>query len=226
MMKKAIFILLLALAFVLPSKVGAAAESTLSFSPSDTTPTVGDTFTVNVNINSGTNEVTGVELHLTFDESKIEAQSITEGTFFTNPNTTTPSISNTNGTISYTLLVPPGGTGVTGTGTVAVITFKAIAAGNVSLTFSSQTLVTAAGESGVNVLASSPSKTITVGASTSSTATPTATPTSSPSSTTSGTGGTSTTTTTLPDAGVSFPTLIGAALGLLLLIPSLIFLLK
>ncbi len=207
-----LLVLAVLVAFPLARTSFAAADTTLSFSPSDTTPSVGDQFSVNVNINTGVNAVIGVELHLSFPVSKLKAISVAKGSFFTSADPVGPTISNTLGTIDYSLLVPPSGSGKSGTGTVAVITFEALGSGSASISFDSDTLVAATGESGQNVLESSPSTTLTIGASasTSSGSSQASTSSSSSSGSNSSSGGSGA---TLPDAGTIWPTILLISVG-------------
>jgi hypothetical protein len=206
------------------SPIKAAPDTSLSFQPSTLTPTVGDSFTVPILIDTGTNEVIGAELYINFDSSRLSASSISAGSFFTDPEAISPVISNTNGTISYTLYLSPQSQAETGQGTLATITFKALSAGSANISFSSDTIIGAINEGGVNALASSPSKTITVQTSSSSgtggTSTSTTSNTTTSTSSTTSSNGTSTQTTTLPETGFSLPTLIMLLSGGLILLVS------
>jgi hypothetical protein len=113
----------------------------LSLIPNKNDPSVDETFTVSANINTGTNEVSGVELHLTFDESKLEATGATNSSFFVAPQSIGPSIDNNNGTLTYTVYLEPGSTKRQGQGTVAVFTFRTKSAGNTTIALSSETNV-------------------------------------------------------------------------------------
>lgn len=223
----------------------AAPSSTLTLVPSKTNPNVDETFTVSANINTGTNQILAVEMHMTFDETKVEALGASNSTFFPNPKNVGPSIDNNNGTITYTVYIDPGTAARQGQGTVGVFTFKAKSAGNTTIALSSDTNVGAndsSGDLGTNVLTGSSPAVLTIQASTQPTATPTAAPTS-------GTGATSTPTKTptpttvgnvsaatntptgissssftntptpvtqLPDSGISIPTVFGFGIGALI----------
>jgi len=158
----------------------AAPSSSLSLIPSNGSPDVDDTFTVSANINTGANQVVATELHVTFDETKVEAVGATNGTFFTNPKTIGPSIDNNNGTLSYTIYMDPGATPRQGEGTVAVLTFKAKAAGNTTVALSSDTLVGAGSggdpnDLGANVLTGTTPAVLTIASDNEPTATVTPT---------------------------------------------------
>ena len=57
----------------------AAPASTLSLSPSTTTKKVGDTFTVEVKIDTGTNQVGVIQLRIVYDPAKLQGVDITNG---------------------------------------------------------------------------------------------------------------------------------------------------
>lgn len=153
----------------------AAPSSSLTLAPSKTDPAIDETFTVSANINTGTNQVYGAELHLSFDETKVEAVGSAISTFFTSPKSIGPSIDNNNGTMTYTVYLDPTSTPVQGQGTVAVFTFKAKSSGNTTISLTSESAVTASGETGVNVLTGSTPAVLTIQGGTTSTPTPTVT---------------------------------------------------
>lgn len=100
----------------------AAAATILSFSPASLTIAPNQTFTLNILINTGTNRVTAAEIQVTFDNTKLQAQSISPGSFLTTvllPGT----IDQARGKASITL-----GSGTTpqqGSSTLVTLTFKA-----------------------------------------------------------------------------------------------------
>jgi len=229
----------------------AAPSSTLTLVPNKTTPSVDETFTVSANINTGSNQIVAVELHATFDETKVEAIGATNSTFFVSPKNIGPSIDNNNGTLTYTIYMDPGATPRQGEGTVADLTFKAKSAGNTTIALSSDTLVGANSSSGTedlgaNVLTGSTPAILTIQGSAQATATPTptgaptsgnatTTPTHTPTPTTSSAGNVSaatntptrvaavpTTATELPDSGVSLPTVFGLGVGMLVIVGSVL----
>ena len=62
----------------------AAPATTLSLSPSSLNKKVGETFSVEVLIDTAANQVISSEIYLTFDPTKLEAQTITNGALFPN----------------------------------------------------------------------------------------------------------------------------------------------
>lgn len=88
-----------------------------------------------VNINSGSNKVTGVQFEVAYDPAVVANVKVSSGTFFTNPITLINTIDATNGRAFYALAVSPTGNPVTGTGTVAVITYSLLPSAAKSTTF-------------------------------------------------------------------------------------------
>ncbi len=210
----------------------AAPSSSLTLTPSKTNPKIDETFTVSANIQTGSNQVYGVEMHVTFDASKVEAIGASNSTFFTNPKNIGPSIDNTSGTLTYTVYLDPNSTPRQGQGSVAVFTFKGKSAGNTTIGLSSETAVTSTGDLGQNVLTGTNPAVLTIESSAQATSTPTPTtssnsptPTSLVSATptsTSGFGNTATPTplTVLPDTAGPLPTMFAATIGILLVVAS------
>ncbi len=99
----------------------AAPATALSFNPTTITKPVDEQFAVNVDINTGTNNVTAVKVVVTFDSTKLEATSITNGALA--PKITASGIVGA-GTASITVAANSTTSPITGTGTIAVIRFK------------------------------------------------------------------------------------------------------
>lgn len=140
----------------------AAPATTLSLAPASLTKKIDDTFSLEVTLDSGENQIVAAELHLTFDPTKLEVQSITNGPLFPN---ILASGTIENGAVSIAVGAADAKQPVTGTGTVAVIKMKAIAATDVptSIKFSPNTFVGGLGEGASNVLVGSTPATITIG---------------------------------------------------------------
>lgn len=100
----------------------AAPATTLSFSPASLIVAPNQTFTLNILINTDTNQVTATEVRVAFDNTKLQAQSLTAGTFL--PVVLLPgSIDQTQGKASITL-----GSGTSpkqGSGILATMVFRA-----------------------------------------------------------------------------------------------------
>lgn len=164
----------------------AAPATTLTLAPATVTKKVGDTFSLEVRIDTAENQVLAAELYLVFDPEKLEAQSITNGALF--PNILSSGVVD-RGTASITVGANSNASPVTGVGTAAVIRLKTLAptAVPISVRFASNTFVGALGEASSNVLIGTTPTTITItgaenGSNTTQTTTQT-TPTPSPSPT-------------------------------------------
>jgi hypothetical protein len=120
---------------------------TMGASPG-TTINNGDQVTVNLNIDTTSSKADGAELHLKFDQTKLQAQSFTVGSFM-GSTLVSPTYDNGAGTATVTV-----GTGLSGaasgTGTLATIVFKATSSGSVSLSYESNTQTTYAGNNNLN----------------------------------------------------------------------------
>lgn len=162
----------------------ATPATTLAFDPPSIDKTVGDTFTINVTINTGTNSVTGAELHIQYDTSKLKAVNIRAA-----DNAFLP-ITLVDGTVGNGLALITLGSQPTlpktGTGVLATVTFQALAP-----TAGAKTLISFTGETRVagltggtieasNVLATQPAPaSVGISAQTTPTPTPSSTPTPS-----------------------------------------------
>lgn len=140
----------------------AAPATTLSLSPATVSKAVGEEFTLEVKMNTATNQIVAVELNLLFDPTKLQAEWIHNGTMF--PNILSSGTVG-NGTASIAVGATNTITPVTGIGTVATVKFKALAATTspISVRFSQDTFVGALGEGQVNALTSTAPATITIG---------------------------------------------------------------
>ncbi len=151
----------------------AAPATTLAVTPATTAKKAGDTFTMEIAIDTGENQVVAAELHVTFDPTKLEAQSINNGTLFSN---ILASGTIEAGSASITVGAANAKEPVKGTGTVAVVRFKAVAKTDspTAVKLASNTFVGGLGEGATNVLVGTTPATVTI---TESQTTPTATPT-------------------------------------------------
>ena len=138
------------------------ADTTLSISPSTSTRTIGEQFNISVNINTGINEVVGVELYMSFNPSVITVVDIVPGGFLLNPVTTVKQVNNTTGKISYVLHIPPSQAAQKGTGSLAVITFRALNTGTANITFDTTSIVGAINTGAKNALKSTLGGSVTV----------------------------------------------------------------
>ena len=205
----------------------AAPATTLSLIPSTLSKNVGDEFTLDVRMDTASNQIIAVQLKVTYDATKLEAEWIHNGTMFPN---ILSSGTVQNGVVSIALGATNTTTPITGTGTVATIKFKALAptTGPISIRFDQQeTFVGALNEGSTNALQSSIPATVTIAGSSSSlsgttisptptialsgTLTPTLTPTPESSDSASPSAVTITTPVTNERVGTDLPTIEGIA---------------
>lgn len=140
----------------------AAPATTLSLVPATVTKSVGDEFTLDVRMDTATNQIIAVQLKVTYDATKLEAEWIHNGTMFPN---ILSSGTVQNGVVTIALGATNTTTPITGTGTVATIKFKALASttGPISVRFDQQeTFVGALNEGSTNALTGSIPATVTI----------------------------------------------------------------
>lgn len=162
-MKKIVFfIILIIILFAVPITIylvgqqqelrsRAAPATVLALNPSTMNKTKGDVFSFDVQIDTSGNNVAMAELHLTYDATKLEAASITNGPL-------APKIAASGvvggGTASITVRAESTTQPIKGTGTIAVIRFRAIGVTDspTQIKFDTKTYVSGLGESNPNVL--------------------------------------------------------------------------
>lgn len=128
-----------------------AAGSSVSVSPQTITATsVGDTFTINIIVDSAGNEIYGAQYELYFDNTILNATSQTQGTFISQDGASTNVFNNTInsnlGKIVYAESRMGTPAGVIGSGVLASITFSTIKSGTSTLTLSYVMLVDPSGK--------------------------------------------------------------------------------
>ena len=139
----------------------AAPNTTLNLIPSTNNLKVGDSFSVFVNIDTGSNTFIGAELYLDIEPvSLLEITDITSGDFLPVTGEEVKSIDNSVGKIEDLVYLIPGSeiTPLKGKGTLAVIWAKVLKEGSVTISFNpkSQT-ATSDEDAGQNLLASAES---------------------------------------------------------------------
>ncbi len=100
------------------------------FSPASISSVSGNTFQVSVLVDSGTDEILSSDAYILFDSKVLEAQTVADGSYF-------PYVVHniSAGKVSIRGIVTDAATSRTGSGTLATITFKTLAAGSASLSF-------------------------------------------------------------------------------------------
>ena len=124
------------------SPLAADEVATLSLSPSTGSQTIGGNFNVDIVLNTYGIETAGTDVVINFNPSDLEVQDadagvsgvqIQPGTLYTTfPGNT---VDNTTGRIFFSGIIVPGGTGYTGTGVLATITFKALKVATTQVAF-------------------------------------------------------------------------------------------
>jgi hypothetical protein len=123
-----VLVFLMLCSIVLP-----ASAAQISVEPSSQTVTKGENFTVDIYVDPEGSVTVAVDYILHFNNTLLNATSLTHGTFFdgfTTDDTYGLGINNTMGTVDYGELIwpwPTSGEGVINPGTVTTITFQAIA---------------------------------------------------------------------------------------------------
>lgn len=139
----------------------AAPATTMAIAPPTVSKKVGEVFTMEITIDTGENQVVAAEIHISFDQAKLEAQTITNGSLFPN--------------ILASGTVQPGGASITvgaadakqpvrGTGTIATLKFlaKENADSPTSIKLGSNSFVGGLGEGATNVLAGTTPASVTI----------------------------------------------------------------
>lgn len=146
------------------------AHTTLKINP----PTVsGGLYSSTVSVSSNGDSLTGVQLELSFDKSKLQIVDVAPSSFFPTPSELLKKINNVNGTVSYALIAGIGKAAVSGEGVVATITFKEIGkSGDIAqINFEPKSLVTASATD-QSVLKTATSVTFTIAPSTTTNSAP------------------------------------------------------
>ena len=121
----------------------------ITFSTTKTDMIVGDTITLNLKAENIT-DLAGWEADIVYDPSVLEAVEVTEGDFLKSENEDTLSqtgtVDNTSGKITGVYSARIDGSGVTGTGTLLSVTFKAKTGGETQVTLDNFEFILITGE--------------------------------------------------------------------------------
>ncbi len=134
-MKKIIWSLfIIILTFLTAFSAKTVNAASLNFDQTSVEVAADETFQLQVNVDAGSEEINSVDAYVIFDSTKLEAQSVSNGDFF-------PTVFNdiTSGKAYVAGMVDDPATSKTGSGTIATITFKALASGTDTLTFECDT---------------------------------------------------------------------------------------
>jgi len=143
-----------------PTLVDSYPDTILRIDPEQTTVGLGTTFTMNLMIESGVNQVVGTQVYLSYNPAIVRATNILPGNFFQNAIETIKRLDT--GLIEYVLHIPPEVSPSRGDAILAQITFEALSEGVTDLTIASNTLVAAINLDGANALKTRYKGTITV----------------------------------------------------------------
>ena len=122
-------------------KTSQAANTTLTLSPSSTSVTINNNFTVDINLDTGGGPIDAVDVYsLHFNPAVLQVVDSNAGTAGVQiapgtilPNNVVNTVDNTAGILQYSQASSGGGS-FTGTGTLATITFKGVGVGSSSVT--------------------------------------------------------------------------------------------
>jgi LPXTG-motif cell wall-anchored protein len=126
-----LFICLFIYFFIL---VGGVHAAYMKFDKTTVSVSAGSTFTIDAQVDAGSDQITSVDMWILYDPTLLEAQTASVGAFF-------PAVTNniTSGKVYIAGLVTDPGTYKTGSGTVATITFKGLKNGTATLTYDCRT---------------------------------------------------------------------------------------
>jgi hypothetical protein len=118
--------LALAILVLTAATINASAAASVYISPESTTVSAGDTFNVDVNVNSGLDELLGVHAQIDYEPSALEVVSIKDGDLFVSGALLEPMSGDSgDGTINYGLAIPDDNDNyASGSGTLISIVFK------------------------------------------------------------------------------------------------------
>ncbi|MBI4435306.1 hypothetical protein HY630_01410 [Candidatus Uhrbacteria bacterium] len=152
MKKIAISFLALAMSIVSvsPSMALAAGSATLTLSPTNTSVETGDSFSLSVMVTPNGESLDTARVELDWDASKLEVLSFDLGSLFPNLSPSSE-MDNTNGDLSYGAF--KFGTPVTSSGTLATVTFRALASGSSTISVMSSSKLISDGEEKINASA-------------------------------------------------------------------------
>ncbi len=114
------------------ASVGSVSAASLQFDPTTKSVTKGETFTIKLDIDAGTNEILATDIKGSYDKTLLDLVSIVNGTYFS---TAGKIETETDGAFYYAGIVDDPGDFKTGTGTVAIATFKALSDGTATISY-------------------------------------------------------------------------------------------
>lgn len=156
----------------------AAPATTVYMSPANQTKDIGNTFSLTVDMDTASNQVTGVDIRLKYNPSLIEVTSIQKGAGITVLNTEINNlIDNNTGKISYAIFTVNKANAITGSGVEILKVsgkIKAGASGTALISFDAGTIISGVSE-GQNVITGTTPANIIIAGALGPTTSPTAT---------------------------------------------------
>ena len=125
--------LLFFLSLVVASRVWAINKAFFSFSPPDTLPKVGETFNIDINLNTDEANIKSADAVLTFDPVKLAVVTLTPGAIFDSYPTKN---FDTLGNIKLSGAMTSTTASFSGIGKFGTITFKGVSSGTTTISFS------------------------------------------------------------------------------------------
>ena len=112
------------------TSVGAVHAAFLKFDKASVEVNVDETFDIQLIVDPGSEQITSIDSYITYDSAIVNAQTVTDGEYF-------PTVLNnlTTGNVYVAGLVDSPSDFKTGVGTVATVTFKAVAEGETDLIY-------------------------------------------------------------------------------------------
>ncbi len=132
----------------------AAPDTTLSMNAQPANIKIDEESTIKIMMNTGANQVRGVDLLISFPANLVEVVDVQKSTEVPQASEQVRQIDQSGGKITFSLLVPQGQTPISGSRWIATLKVKGKAVGSAELNFASGTAVGASGEN-VNSLVSS-----------------------------------------------------------------------
>lgn len=125
---------LIAVAALFFTFVGHSYAANLDFNPDSVSTSPDSTFSADVIIDAGSDQVAGTDVYINFDPQYLELQTVTYGSYF-------PKVDDipSSGQVYISGVIENQGEYQTGQGTVATITFKAVKAGSTTVAFDCNT---------------------------------------------------------------------------------------
>lgn len=165
-----IILLFIATAFFIfrhSKSVMAAANSTVYFSPATVSVNNGSTFALDARLNPGTNQVIGVELHISYDPSRVHITSFTKNNSALGAEIIAPIYDNSTGKAEMTYFTSFSATPpiITTDSSVATINFQAVGEGSSNISYDASTVVSDLNDSN-NVVQTRTPVQVTVGTAT------------------------------------------------------------